>query len=119
MDKGVIWIEFLLVILYIIWDLILSLNECFQSNSRPSLPIQAAMLSRGGHVPPRANFFLQILYEDMNFIYKITDLTPPRLICPPWNCECWEHPWIQVQNKTKQVQSVNNKENMEFKEKKI
>jgi len=64
MDKGVIWIEFLLVILYIIWDLILSLNECFQSNSRPSLP-------------------------------------------------------IQVQNKTKQVQSVNNKENMEFKEKKI
>ena len=39
----------------------------------------SAMLSRGdrgGHVPPRANFFLQILYEDMNFIYKITDLTP-------------------------------------------
>ena len=51
---------------------------------------------RGGHVPPERIFFLQILYEDMNFIYKITDSTPSRLICPPWNCKSWEHPWIEL-----------------------
>ena len=48
----------------------------FQTNQRHAL--HSAMLSRGsgGDMSPPEQIFLQNLYEDITFRYKITDLTP-------------------------------------------
>ena len=55
----------------------------------------------GGTCPTQSKFFLQILYEDINFGYKITNLAPQGWSVPPEIVKVGNSLTIEQKNKVK------------------